>query len=223
MYVLARGMFLPYLMWCGMGLSLFLIILGVDQIMQIPRWRRERRSSPDHLHGLLTFMNEAGQATDEADLQTHRPLLGEQTRGGDPPPVVLREVRSTPVMWSIWANDFQELPEKIKVEMWVYLQQHGVDPTRLRGFTFDATNSGIWVEYVVVDANNIAALDLHGGGQVIGPRKISEWIVLQDIKGKDRPMFLEWMTPSVNPPPELGEPGNPNHPRVMLKDSEWGT
>jgi len=129
------------------------------------------------------------------------------------------------MMWSIWANQFQELPEKIKVAMWVYLEQHGADPTRMRGFTFDATNKGIWVEYVDVDALNIPYIDANGHdtGQVMGPRTVSEWIVLQDITGKDRPTFLEWMTPSANPPAHLGEPGNPAYPRVVLKDSEWGS
>jgi len=129
------------------------------------------------------------------------------------------------MMWSIWANDFQALPEMIKVKMWVYLEQHGMDPTRMRGFTFDATNEGIWVEYVEVDSLNIPYVDLEGKtmGDVGGPQVVSEWRRLDDVKGKDRPDFLEWMTPSVNPPKSLGKPGNPKHPRVQLKDSEWGS
>ena len=130
------------------------------------------------------------------------------------------------MMWSIWANQFQDLPEMIKVKMWVYLEQHGMDPTRMRGFTFDAGNEGIWVEYVAVDSLNIPHIDVHGTqgtGAAFGPQVVSEWRHLEDIKGKDRPDFLEWMTPSQDPPARLGAPGNPSHPRVHLKDSEWGS
>ena len=129
------------------------------------------------------------------------------------------------MIWSIWANQFQDLPEKIKVAMWVYLEQHGCDPTRMRGFSFDSTNEGIWVEYVQVDSLNIPYIDIHGEdiGHPGGPRVISEWRKLEDIKGKDRPDFLEWMTPGQTPPASLGEPGNPKYPRVHLKDSEWGS
>jgi len=126
------------------------------------------------------------------------------------------------MIWSIWANEFQELPELVKVKMWRYLQDHGADPTRMRGFTFDSTNKGIWVEYVEVTSNNIAHIEDRGG--ILGPRKISEWITLQDIKGKDRPDFLEWMTPGIIPPKWLGDPAtNTTQPKVVLKDSEWGS
>jgi hypothetical protein len=123
------------------------------------------------------------------------------------------------MIWSIWANQFQELPELVKAKMWVYLQRHGADPTRMRGFTFDADNQGIWVEYVEVNSVNIAHMDITGS-----PRLVSEWIVLEDIKGKDRPDFLEWMTPGENPPKSLGDPAtNTTQPKVHLKDSEWGS
>ena len=206
----------PYLLWCLAALSLFLLILLVDQVInQVSVHRNPPMTVGDWWEAHL----------DEDEMQVAGPLLGVQASSRDSPPVVLREVRSTPMMWSIWANQFQDLPEKVKVEMWHYLQQHGADPTRMRGFTFDATNKGMWVEYVDVDSLNIPYMDMEGQdtGLVGGPRVRSEWIVLEDIKGKDRPHFLEWMTPSADPPEHLGQPGNPKYPRVQLKDSEWGS
>lgn len=128
------------------------------------------------------------------------------------------------MMWSIWANEFQELPEVIKVKMFLYLQAHGCDPTRMRGFTFDAGAEGIWVEYIDVNALNQAySDDYRNTGGVQEPYTISEWIVLEDVRGKDRPDFLEWMTPGKQPPASLGPAGtNKNYPKVHLKDSEWG-
>lgn len=128
------------------------------------------------------------------------------------------------MMWSIWANEFQELPELIKAKMFAYLQAHGCDPTRMRGFTFDSTIAGIWVEYYEVNSIGLAyGDDLKNPGGAIEPHTISEWIHLEDVAGKDRPDFLEWMTPGRTPPRELGEAGkNTNQPFVVLKESEWG-
>jgi len=130
------------------------------------------------------------------------------------------------MIWSIWANEFQDLPELIKAKMWAYLQAHGADPTRMRGFTFSSEDDGgIWVEYVQVNSLNLAyADDLRNTAGVIEPHVISEWITLEDKAGKDRPDFLEWMTPGRTPPASLGPAGsNEQMPKVHLKDSEWGS
>ena len=130
------------------------------------------------------------------------------------------------MIWSIWANQFQELPELIKAKMWVYLTKHGADPARMRGFTFDSGSGAIWVEYVEVNSLNLAEMDIEGTsgtGAAFGPTVRSEWLWLEDPKGKDRPDFLEWMTVGTDPPASLGAPGNPKYPRVHLKPGEWGT
>jgi hypothetical protein len=129
------------------------------------------------------------------------------------------------MIWSIWANEFQDLPEIIKAKMWAYLSNHGCNPERMRGFTFDGNAGAIWVEYVEVNAVNLAyADDYRNTGGVMEPYTTSEWIRLEDPNGKDRPNFLEWMTPGEEPPAALGEAGkNRDRPFVVLKDSEWGT
>lgn len=128
------------------------------------------------------------------------------------------------MIYSIWANEFQALPEVIKYKMFAYLQAHGADPERMRGFTFDSGLEGIWVEYIVVNSLNLAySDDSRNDVGVMEPTTVSEWIALEDMRGKDRPDFLEWMTPGTDPPKELGEAGsNTNQPIITLKDSEWG-
>jgi hypothetical protein len=120
------------------------------------------------------------------------------------------------MIYSIWAEEFAVLPEAIKYKMHDWLHRHGVDPTRVRGFTIVPERPAIWVEYIEVNALGLAyALD----GK---PQTVEEWIVI-DEWGRDKPDFLEWMNPGENPPAALGEAGaNTHKPFVVLSEHEWG-